>query len=149
MFSQVNSTVTPFVSRTLHTNLLRAMAKDESSQQQSTVVASYSTRHDAEMARDYLDEAGISAFIRVDDAGGMHPELQRVHGVHLVVLGNGAARQAHKALQEAGMLPRSKEDIAEAGDPIAEATLWSGIGALLATFALIGALTVLLLFLFS
>ena len=126
------------------------MAEDESSQQQSTVVASYSTRHDAEMARDYLDEAGISAFMRVDDAGGMHPELQRVHGVHLVVLGNGAARQAHKALQEAGMLPRSKEDIdAEAGDPIAEATLWSGIGALLATFALIGALTVLLLFLFS
>ncbi len=125
------------------------MAQDESSQQQSTVVASYSTRHDAEMARDYLDEAGISASIRVDDAGGMHPELQGIHGVHLVVLSN-VARQAHEGLQEAGMLPRSKDDInAEAGDPIAEATPWSAVWALLATFALIGALTALFLFLFS
>jgi hypothetical protein len=125
------------------------MAKDESAQQQSTVVASYPTRHDAEMARDYLDDAGISASIRVDDAGGMHPELQGIHGVHLVVLGN-VAQQAHEALQEAGMLPRSKEDIdAEAGDPIAEAMPWNGIRALLATFALIGALTALFLFLFS
>lgn len=126
------------------------MAKEESAQQQSTVVASYPTRHDAEMARDYLDDADISAFIRVDDAGGMHPELQRVHGVHLVVLGHVAARQAHEALQEAEMLPRSKEGVdAEAGDPIAEATPWNGIRALLATFALIGALTALFLFLFS
>lgn len=126
------------------------MAKDESAQQQSTVVASYPTRHDAEMARDYLDEADISAFIRVDDAGGMHPELQGIHGVHLVVLGNVAARQAHEALQEAGMLPRSKEDVdAEAGGPIAQATPWKGIRALLVMVALIGALTALLLFLFS
>jgi hypothetical protein len=125
------------------------MANDESAQQQSTVVASYPTRHDAEMARDYLDEVGISASIRVDDAGGMHPELQGIHGVHLVVLGN-VARQAHEALQEAEMLPRSKEDVdAEAGDPIAEATPWNGIRALLATFALIGALTALFLFFFS
>ncbi len=136
------------------------MAQDESAQQQSTVVASYSARHDAEIARDYLDEAGISAFMRVDDAGGMHPELQRVHGVHLVVLGDEAAREAHKALQEAGMLPRSKENVnaeginaedinAEAGDPVVEATPWSAVWALLATFALIGALTALMLFLFS
>jgi hypothetical protein len=125
------------------------MANDESAQQQSTVVASYPTRHDAEMARDYLDEVGISASIRVDDAGGMHPELQGIHGVHLVVLGN-VARQAHEALHEAGMLPRSKEDVdVEAGDPIAEATPWNGIRALLATFALIGALTALFLFFFS
>lgn len=125
------------------------MAKDESAQQQSTVVASYPTRHDAEMARDYLDEADISAFIRVDDAGGMHPELQGIHGVHLVVLGN-VARQAHEALQEAEMLPRSKEGVdAEAGDPIAEATPWKGIRTLLVMVALIGALTALFLFLFS
>ena len=128
------------------------MAEDESAQQPSTVIASYPARHDAEIARDYLDEAGISASIRVDDAGGMHPELQGIHGVHLVVLGN-VAPQAHEALQEAGMLPRSKDDAADIdaadADPIAEATPWSGIWALLATFALIGALTALFLFLLS
>lgn len=116
------------------------MVKDLSSQQ-TTVIASYGARRDAEIARDYLDEAGIQAFIRADDAGGMHPELQWSQGVHLVALGS-VARSAHEALQGADLLPHSQEDALE-GDPVVEATAWSGIRALLGVFAVLAAITAL------
>ena len=114
------------------------MVKDVSSRQ-TTVIASYWTRRDAEIARDHLEEAGISAFVRADDAGGMHPELQWSQGVRLVVLGS-AARHALEALQEANLLPRSQEDVgSETGDPVEEATAWSRIRALLWVFAVLAA----------
>lgn len=77
---------------------------DARSSEESTVIATYSTRRDAEVAKDYLDSAGIQAFVTADDAGGMHPELQRSQGVKLSVLGS-AAREAHGVLEEAGLLP--------------------------------------------
>ena len=110
------------------------MVKDRSSQP-STVIASYWTRRDAEIARDHLEEADISAFISADDAGGMHPELQWSQGVHLVVL-EDVARHAHELLQEADLLPGSQEDAGSGtGDSVAEATPWSGIRVLLWLFA--------------
>ena len=110
------------------------MAEDLSSQQ-TTVIASYWTRRDAEIARDHLEEIGISAFIRADDAGGMHPELQWSQGVHLVVL-DSTAGDAREALQEADLLPGMQEDAGSgSGDPVAEATPWSGIRVLLWLFA--------------
>jgi hypothetical protein len=118
------------------------MTKDPSAQQ-STVVASYWTRRDAEMARDYLDDAGLSAFVRADDAGGLHPELQRSNGVHLIVLGD-VARQAHEILKEAGMLPGSKEEAgSKENDPLEGVTPWGGVRALLVVFAVIATIMML------
>lgn len=119
-----------------------AMTKNASSEH-TVVVASYSSRGDAEIARDRLDEAGIAAFVRADDAGGMYPQLQWSNGVHLAVLDRERDR-AHRILHEADMLPRSvKREPDEAEDPLAEATAWSGIRALLLVFAVIAAIMIL------
>lgn len=72
--------------------------------ERTTVIATYSTRRDAEVARDYLDDADIRTFVSTDDAGGMHPQMQRPHGVKLVGL-EGTAQQAYDRLQEADLLP--------------------------------------------
>lgn len=40
---------------------------------------------DAGMAQQVLEDAGVTAFVFKDDAGGMEPHLQRTAGVHLVV----------------------------------------------------------------
>ncbi len=51
-------------------------------------VGRFASRAEAEMARQLLDDAGIPARIRTDDAGAMHPELGQVgamHGITLVV----------------------------------------------------------------
>lgn len=76
---------------------------DDASSERTVVVAAYSSRRDAEMARDRLENENIGAFITADDAGGMHPELQRPHGVHLVVLGS-EAQAAHEVLEDVGLL---------------------------------------------
>lgn len=72
--------------------------------ERTTVIATYSTRRDAEVASDYLDDADIRTFVSTDDAGGMHPQMQRPHGVKLVGL-EGTAQQAYDRLQEADLLP--------------------------------------------
>lgn len=51
----------------------------------TTVVKTYGNTAEAEMARDRLEEAGIDAFLRKDDAGGMHPQMQLTQGVKLIV----------------------------------------------------------------
>ena len=76
------------------------------SSEETTVFAIYSTRRDAEIARDCLGEAGIRSFVSADDAGGMHPQLQRPHGVKLVGM-QSAARDAHEVLEGAGLPPQS------------------------------------------
>lgn len=68
---------------------------------QTTVVAVYSARHYAEMARDVLDDAGIRAFVSADD---VHVPLQLTEGAKLVVL-EREAQAAHDALAEAKLLP--------------------------------------------
>lgn len=71
---------------------------------ETTVVATYSARRDAEIGRDRLEGESIRAFISADDAGGAHPELQPTHGVKLVVL-SSSARDAHEILEGVNMLP--------------------------------------------
>lgn len=71
---------------------------------ETTIIATFSTRRNAEVAREYLADSGIETFVRADDAGGMHPELQRSQGVELVGM-TGSATEARTALDEAGLLP--------------------------------------------
>jgi len=72
--------------------------------ERTVVLATYPARRDAERAQQYLEDAGISAFVTADDAGGMHPQLQRPHGVKLRVL-EGAAAEAEERLADGGLLP--------------------------------------------
>jgi len=53
---------------------------------------------EAGMAQQVLQEAGITAFLFKDDAGGMEPQLQRTNGVRLVV-NRADAQRAHKMLK--------------------------------------------------
>ncbi|MFB6248449.1 MAG: hypothetical protein ABEL97_07760 [Salinibacter sp.] len=76
--------------------------------EETAIFATYTTRRDAEVARDYLDDAGIRTFVRADDAGGMHPQLQRAHGVKLVGM-RGAAPRAREMLAGADLLPDDGE----------------------------------------
>ncbi len=53
---------------------------------------------DAGMAQQVLQEAGMTAFVFKDDAGGMEPQLQRTAGVRLVVK-RADAQRAHRVLR--------------------------------------------------
>lgn len=83
------------------------MSPNQSSER-TTVFAIYSTRRDAERAREYLQDADIEAFVQADDAGGMHPQMQRPHGVKLVGM-RSAAQDAYEVLDEANLLPEPVE----------------------------------------
>ena len=107
------------------------------SAEETTVFAIYSTRRDAEMAREYLQEADIEAFVQADDAGGMHPQMQRPHGVKLVGL-SGAAQDAYAALDAADLLPQPAEQQdapAAAGDPADLTMSMGGVAGLLGAAA--------------
>jgi len=113
--------------------------------EETTVLATYSERRTAEMARDYLSDADIRTFVSSDDAGGMHPQMQRPHGVKLVSM-RGTAQRARSLLDDAGLLPDGDED---EGPPSPEtdsaAEGWASVvyGGVL----LLGALAVLLVLL--
>ena len=49
------------------------------------VLKTFHNEIEAEMAQQVLQEAGVTAFVFKDDAGGMEPQLQRTNGVRLVV----------------------------------------------------------------
>ena len=53
---------------------------------------------DATMARDVLQDEGVTAFVFKDDSGGMEPHLQRTNGVSLMVSAADAQR-AHQILR--------------------------------------------------
>jgi hypothetical protein len=76
--------------------------------ERTTILAVYTTRRDAEMAQEHLENSGHRAFIRADDAGGMHPQLQQPHGVKLVVL-ESVVDEARALLDTAGLLPDRHE----------------------------------------
>ena len=82
------------------------------SSEETTVFAIYSTRRDAEVAKEYLQEADIEAFVQSDDAGGMHPQMQRPHGVKLVGM-SSAAQDAYEVLNGADLLPQTVEERSE------------------------------------
>jgi hypothetical protein len=81
------------------------MNRSESLPSQSTektvVVARFANRRDAEMAKNRLAETDVQALITADDAGGVHIDLQHVHGVRLAVL-QSRASDAIAALVDAG-----------------------------------------------
>lgn len=123
------------------------MSSDPSADE-TTVFAIYSTRRDAEMAKEYLREADIETFVRADDAGGMHPQMQRPHGVKLVGM-QSAAQDAYEALDEANLLPQpveQRDDQEEAGET---ADLTMSMGGLAGTLGAVAVLLVLLYFLLS
>lgn len=90
------------------TTPLVPMSPDRSDEE-TTVFAIYSTRRNAERAREYLQGENIETFVRADDAGGMHPQMQRPHGVKLVGM-RSAAQDAYEALNAANLLPEAVEE---------------------------------------
>ena len=62
------------------------------------VLKTFNNEIEAGLAQQVLQEAGVTAFVFKDDAGGMEPHLQRTNGVRLVV-NRADAQQAHKTLR--------------------------------------------------
>jgi hypothetical protein len=62
------------------------------------VLKTYNNEVEAGMAQQVLHEAGMTAFVFKDDAGGMEPQLQRTNGVRLVV-SRVDARRAHRLVK--------------------------------------------------
>jgi hypothetical protein len=62
------------------------------------VLKTFNNEIEAGMAQQVLHEAGMTAFVFKDDAGGMEPQLQRTNGVRLVV-SRFDVRRAHKLLK--------------------------------------------------
>ena len=62
------------------------------------VLKTFNNEIEAGMAQQVLQEAGVTAFVFKDDAGGMEPQLQRTNAVRLVVH-RADAQHAHKMLK--------------------------------------------------
>lgn len=73
----------------------------------TSLIATFPTRRHAEQAKDRLDRHGIRAMVTADDAGGVHLDLQHVHGVCLRVLENDA-HAACQILGDTHLLPRNE-----------------------------------------
>ena len=80
------------------------ITKDLSSEK-TTVVATYSNRHNAEVAKGLLQDRNLASFVVADD---VHPPLQLTEGVRLLVL-DSKVQEAHEVLDDAAMLPTSEE----------------------------------------
>jgi hypothetical protein len=50
-----------------------------------TVIKTFSTEIDAQVAKAYLDSKGIDSIIEKDDVGGLNPNFQMTSGVSLIV----------------------------------------------------------------
>jgi hypothetical protein len=66
--------------------------------EETVVLKVFATEIDATMARDVLNDEGITSEVFKDDGGGMEPHLQRTNGVRLEVKAADAVR-ARKILQ--------------------------------------------------
>ena len=118
------------------------------SDEKTTVFAIYSTRRDAEMAREYLQNEDIETFVQSDDAGGMHPQMQRPHGVKLVGM-RSAAQDAYEALNAADLLPETAEERPKPREEPRdeeEASLTSSVGGAVGTLG-IAAIVLIVLYL--
>jgi hypothetical protein len=106
--------------------------------EETTVLATYSDRRTAEMARDYLADADIQAFVSSDDAGGMYPQMQRPHGVKLVGM-RSAAQRARSLLDDVDLLPEDDDRPATDGDPATEdwASTMYGLAVFLGVLAIL------------
>lgn len=70
---------------------------------QTTIVARFHYRHEAELAHGYLKSAGVDAALFIDDAGGMDVGLAFVNPARLVVRADDEER-ARSVLVDVGML---------------------------------------------
>jgi hypothetical protein len=59
---------------------------------ETVVLRRFSYRHEAELARSFLDGHGIEAWVTSDDCGSVDPALGLVRGACLVVSDEDAAR---------------------------------------------------------
>lgn len=50
-----------------------------------TVIQSFNSEVEAQMAQGRLESAGIESIVTSDDCAGLHPHLQSVYGVKLLV----------------------------------------------------------------
>jgi hypothetical protein len=66
--------------------------------EEAVVLKTFTNEIEAGMAQQVLQEAGVTAFVFKDDAGGMEPQLQCTNGVRLVV-NRADAQHAHKILK--------------------------------------------------
>ena len=73
----------------------------------TTIVARFHYRHEAELARGYLESAGVDSALLIDDAGGMDVGLAFVNLARLVVRDEDKQR-ARGVLVDAGMLERGE-----------------------------------------
>ena len=75
-----------------------------SSDAQTTIIARFGYRHEGELAKGYLDDAGIDAMLLVDDAAGVEAGMAFVNKARLVVR-NEDAERARDVLRSAGIQP--------------------------------------------
>lgn len=70
----------------------------------TVVVATFTRRHEAEMARGFLTEAGIEATVSADDGGGAFgvPLTFSPSSFATVSVRREDERQAHEVLRDAG-----------------------------------------------
>ncbi len=69
----------------------------------TAIVARFHYRHEAELARGYLESAGVDSILHIDDAGGLEVGLSFVNPARLVVRAEDEER-ARRVLVDAGML---------------------------------------------
>ena len=74
-----------------------------SARPEPVLLASYDSRHEAEMALGFLEDSSLTAAILSDDAGSMKPELAFQGRVRLWVPGD-EAEEARELLSDAGLL---------------------------------------------
>ena len=63
-------------------------------------VGRYFTAMEGEVACARLRAAGLKAYLKTDNAGGIHPELNFTRGVRLMVLGSDEERAREMLAQE-------------------------------------------------
>ena len=112
--------------------------ENDRSTERTAILATYSSRLDAERAQERLEDAGIQAFISADDAGGMHPELQRTQGVELRVM-SSRLQEADEILREEAFLP-SDTPRKQGQGPGEEPASQTNRGPLLAALVLVAAI---------
>lgn len=75
----------------------------------AAVAADFRHRHEAEMARGYLEAAGIPCAVHADDAGGAYAGLALGTGGARVLVRRADMRDARRVLEDAGMPGRDPQ----------------------------------------
>ena len=76
---------------------------------ETTVLAHFHYRHEAEIAQGYLNDAGIESALFADDGGGMYVGMAFSRPVRILVR-KGDEAAAREVLVESGMIEGEKED---------------------------------------